>query len=169
MSTTDRGLKFLINRQINNYKRLTGLIEDEQKGLLDLDLDLLQETAKAKEEVAEDIRLLVQPLAEQIQEFAHKSGLPADPLPTLARLAEHTLNPFAEFLRKSGQTLTRLKRDISRHNQDNRRFIQEALGLAENSLSILTGVKLDEADQYQQTGLKVRSKSLSPLKLNREV
>ncbi|MBW2624344.1 MAG: flagellar export chaperone FlgN [Deltaproteobacteria bacterium] len=169
MSSEDRGLMFLINRQIDNYKRLAGLIEDEQKGLMDLDLDLLQETVKAKEEVAGDIRLLVQPLAERIQEFARKSGLPADPLPTLAQLAEHTKNPFAEFFRKSGQTLARLKRDISRHNQDNRSFIQETLGLVENFLSILTGVKLDETDQYQQTGLKVRSQPLNPLKLNREV
>jgi hypothetical protein len=169
MSTADRGLMFLINRQIDNYKRLAGLIEDEQKGLMDLDLDLLQETVKAKEEVAEDIRLLVRPLAERIQEFARRAGLPADPLPSLAQLAEHTENPFAEFFRKSGRALARLKRDISRHNKDNRRFIQEALGLVENSLSILTGVKFDETDQYQRRGLKVRSQPMNPLKLNREV
>jgi len=169
MISIDKGLMFLINRQIENYKRLAGLIEDEQKGLMNLDLDLLHETTRAKEGVAEDIRLLVQPLAERIREFARTSGLPADPLPTLAQLAEHTEKPLAEFFRKSGQTLARLKRDISRHNKDNRWFIQEALGLVENSLSILTGVTLNETHQYQQTGLKVRSQPLSPLRLNREV
>lgn len=169
MNSATMGLMALINRQIENYRRLAGLIEDEQQNLIDLNLDRLQKTVKAKEQVAEDIKLLVRPLAERIRELALKTDLPTDPLPTLAQLSGVTENPLAEFLRKSWQTLARLKRDISRHNQDNRGFIEEALGFVENSLSILTGVKFYQADRYQQTGLKVQSPSMMPMKLNREI
>ncbi len=169
MNSATMRLTALINRQIENYRRLAGLIENEQQNLIDLNLDRLWETVKAKEQVAEDIKLLVKPLAEAISELAMETDLPTDPLPTLAQLSGVTKNPLAEFLRKSGQTLARLKRDISRHNQDNRGFIQEALGLVENSFSILTGVKSNQADRYQQTGLKVQSHSMIPMKLNREI
>jgi flagellar biosynthesis/type III secretory pathway chaperone len=169
MNPATMGLMALINRQIENYRRLAGLIEDEQQNLIDLNLDQLWETVKAKEQVAEDIKLLVKPLAEAIRELAREADLPTDPLPTLAQLSGITENPMAEFLRKSGQTLARLKRDITRHNQDNRGFIEDALGLAENSLSILTGVKFNQAGRYQKTGLKVQSPSMIPMKLNREI
>ncbi len=169
MNSATMGLMALINRQIENYRRLAGLIEDEQRNIIDLNLDQLRETVKAKEQVAEDIKFLVKPLAEAIRELARETDLPTDPLPTLAQLSGITENPLAEFLRKSGQTLARLKRDITRHNQDNRGFIKEAIGLAENSLSILTGVKLNQAGRYQQTGLKVQSPSMIPMKLNREI
>ncbi len=169
MNSATMGLMALINRQIENYRRLAGLIEDEQRNLIDLNLDQLRETVKAKEQVAEDIKLLVKPLAEAIGELARETDLPTDPLPTLAQLSGITENPMAEFLRKSGQTLARLKRDISRHNQDNRGFIEDALRFAENSLSILTGVKLNQTGRYQQTGLKVQSPSMIPMKLNKEI
>lgn len=169
MNSATMGLMALINRQIENYRRLAGLIEDEQRNLIDLNLDQLRETVKAKEQVAEDIKLLVKPLAEAIRELARETDLPTDPLPTLAQLSGITENPMAEFLRKSGQTLARLKRDISRHNQDNRGFIEDALRFAENSLSILTGVKPNQTGRYQQTGLKVQSPSMIPMKLNKEI
>ncbi|MEE9436368.1 MAG: flagellar protein FlgN [Candidatus Adiutricales bacterium] len=169
MNSATMGLMALINRQIENYRRLAGLIEDEQRNLIDLNLDQLRETVKAKEQVAEDIKLLVKPLAEAIGELARETDLPTDPLPTLAQLSGITENPMAEFLRKSGQTLARLKRDISTHNQDNRGFIEDALRFAENSLSILTGVKLNQTGRYQQTGLKVQSPSMIPMKLNKEI
>ncbi len=169
MNPATFGLMALLNRQTENYRRLAGLIEDEQQNLIDLNLDRLRETVKAKAQVAEDIKLLVKPLAEAIGELARETDLPTDPLPTLTQLSGVTENPLAEFLRKSGRTLTRLKRDISRHNQDNRGFIEDALGLVENSLSILTGMKPNQADRYQQTGLRVQSQSMIPMKLNREI
>lgn len=169
MNSATMELMALINRQIENYRRLAGLIEDEQRNLIDLNLDQLRETVKAKEQVAEDIKLLVKPLAEAIGELARETDLPTDPLPTLAQLSGITENPMAEFLRKSGQTLARLKRDITRHNKDNRGFIEDALRFAENSLSILTGVKLNQTGRYQQTGLKVQSPSMIPMKLNKEI
>ncbi len=169
MNSATLGLMTLINRQIENYRRLAGLIEDEQQNLIGLDLDRLQETVKAKTQVAEDIKLLVKPLAEAIRELARETGLPTDPLPVLTQLSEVTENPLAEFLRKSERTLARLKRDISRHNQDNRGFIEDALGLVENSFSILTGTKLNQSARYEQTGLKVQPQSMIPVKLNREI
>ena len=159
----------LLNRQISLYQKLGKLLDEEQQNLIELDLDRLQKITRIKEETAQDITFLIEPVSNKIKELARNLGLKTEPLPLLALLAEALPEPNSGRLRRSSQDLARIKTDIFRHNQDNQNFIEETLGLITDSLTVLTGVSLTEADQYLPTGERAASKSMGPIKLNREV
>ncbi|MBW1709096.1 MAG: flagellar protein FlgN [Deltaproteobacteria bacterium] len=169
MYQADDNLLALLKRQISHYQKLNKLLEAERKNLIKLDLDNLQKITKVKESTIQDIRLLVEPIAAKIKDLAQKQGLETDPIPTLAQLAGTFSEPMSGRLRKSAQDLARIKTDVFRHNQDNHNYIKDALGLIENSLGILTGTKLAEAQRYLPTGQQAVTRPVGSIKLNREI
>ena len=169
MNENRQELLKLLEAQFGHYQKLSDLIQRERSCLIKLDLDALMEIAKAKETTALKIKLLIEPLAEKIRQVALETGLPAEPLPTLADLAGAVSRPWSDPLREAGQTLARLKNEIARHNEDNGTFIQDALGLVTESLSILTGAAFRDKDPYLSNGHRARSQDAGPTRLSREV
>jgi len=169
MRQTIDSLLNLLKSQVSHYQKLSKLLEQEQKYLIELNLEKLQETTKKKEDTVLDIKILIEPLAIEIKTLAQRLGLNTNPLPTLAQLARHLREPWSGELRKAAQKLARNKTDVLRHNHDNQHFIQDALGLIEGSLKILTGANLEKAHQYLPTGQHAAAKPVAPVKLNREV
>jgi len=159
----------LLQSQIGHYQKLSELLEQEQKNLIELNLDKLQKISKVKEDTVQDIKLLIEPLAGEIKTLAQKLGLETNPLPTLTQLTEYLSGPLSGRLRKSAQDLAAIKTDVFKHNQDNQHFIQETLGLIEGSLGILTGANLGKAKQYLPNGQQAATESSRPVKLSREI
>lgn len=159
----------LVDQQIGLYERLAELLDQEQEGLIKLDLDRLQAVSKAKETTALKIKVLVPSVAEAIRGAARVLGRPSEPLCTLAELAESAPEPASGRLSRAGTALARLKGQIARHNQDNHNFVQETLQIVSDSVAILTGAALTPRKGYQRHGLCAPASNVGPRRLSREV
>ncbi|MFH1137355.1 MAG: flagellar export chaperone FlgN [Pseudomonadota bacterium] len=162
-------LQALVLQHIGRYQGLAGILEEEQAALLSLDLDRIQQAAKAKETMVLKIKLLVPPLTQAIQDAALSLGQEPEPLPTLAELAKAAPEPYAKDLERAGLTLARLKRGITRHNDANHAYVREALDLVSGSISILTRAVHPAKGSYLPTGQRARPSGYGPTKLSREV
>jgi hypothetical protein len=159
----------LLGNHARHYEKLAILLNQEQAALVDLDLERLQKTAKAKETLSLRIKLLIAPLSQAITESAQALGLPAEPLPTLADLARVAPAPWSNHLERASLALARLKRGIARHNEANHMFVQEALELISGSIAILTGARVSTKTGYLPNGQSASTSGYQPVKLSREV
>lgn len=157
-----------IERHLELYEELAQVLVREQENLIHFSLDRLAETSRSKGMIVERIGHSVLQVAETIRTLAARLGLPGEPLPTLAGLAETLDEPASGRLRRAGQRLARLKNDTFRHNQDNQDYIQEALGLVEDYLSVVRDAVQPASGRYLATGL-VAAGEPQALKLNRNV
>ena len=169
MNTTWEQLTTLVGRHIGLYEELAGLMSREQAALLEMDLDRIQEAAKAKETQLLKIKMMVPVLSKAIQGMAHQAGLPEDPQPTLSELSSAAPSPWAKQLARSALALARLKRGIRRHNEANRSFVQESLDLISGSIAILTGSVSTKKTGYLANGQHAPAAGYQPVKLSCEV
>jgi hypothetical protein len=159
----------LLENHARHYEKLSVLLNQEQAALIDLDLERLQKTAKAKETLSLRIKLLIPPLSQAIGDAARILGLSPDPLPTLAELARVAPPPWSNHLERAGLALARLKSGIARHNEANHMFVQEALDLISGSIAILTGARVSAKTGYLPNGQAASMDGYRPVKLSREV
>ena len=165
---TGEELLILLNRQTALYEKLAAVLRAEQKSLISIDLEKLSRLVRVKEKLVQEIKKLIPPLAQRIQRLALKTDLAPEPLPTLTELAAKLNNPLAARIRQAGQRLVRLKNDTLGHNQDNQRYVQEALGMITDTLAIMTGTAMDQTNRYRANGQPV-TRTTGPVRLNREV
>ncbi|MDR1606859.1 MAG: flagellar export chaperone FlgN [Deltaproteobacteria bacterium] len=152
------------------YQKLVDFLNMEKKSLLNLDLDGLLLTSQAKEELGRDIQTGVGLLIDSLSDAALMLGLPHNPPPTLAEVANLCPKPYANKINDMAITLTRLKNVILRENEANRRFVQEALNLVNGSINTLTGADQIKGEGYRQDGTKDQGvKKARPTKLSKEV
>ncbi|MBU2548527.1 MAG: flagellar protein FlgN [Proteobacteria bacterium] len=160
----------LLETHLSLYGQLAGLLDREQAALLELDVVGLQKMAKTKETLSLKIRLHLPALTESIRSTARALGLPESPLPVLAQMASAAPEPWANRLNRASLALARLKREVGRHNEINRHFVQESLDMIAGHLSILTGAATKSRESgYQSNGQRTAGPSYGPVKLNREV
>lgn len=159
----------LVEERIGHYEDLKTLMTGERKPLIDVDLEGLQEMAGKKEKTIKAIQDQTEDMADSIKNLAGLLDCPADPLPHLSQLAEHLGRPIGNRFRTASMNLARIKSEVHRHNLDHQEFVQSALGLINDSIGALTGIRPTVADSYQADGQQVLNKPLQPVKLNREI
>lgn len=159
----------ILDRHVGLYEGLAELLNQEQIALIEMDLDRLQEVAKAKEAAVLEIKLSLPGLAECIKKAATALNLPTEPLPTLAELSRAAPQPWFTSLNQAGVALARLKRNTARQNEANHSFVQEALELVTSSIAVLTGVAAIHQENYRSDGQQVPASTFGPTKLSREV
>ncbi|MDY6852521.1 MAG: flagellar protein FlgN, partial [Thermodesulfobacteriota bacterium] len=159
----------ILDRHVGRYEGLAELLNQEQAALIEIDLDRLQEVAKAKETVVLEIKRSLPGLTKCIKEAAAALNLPAEPLPTLADLSKASPQPWFTSLNQTGAALARLKRNTARHNEANHSFVQEALELVTSSIAILTGAAAVHQENYRPDGQQAPASTFGPTKLSREV
>lgn len=158
-----------VTSRIGHYKALNQLMDLEQKYLIDLDLENLKETARAKEKTIGRIKTQAEPLAASIKELGQTLGIKGETLPTLAELSQTLDEPYSIKLRQAGRELAQIRSEVNIHNLDNKNFVQDVLDLMQDSLAVLTGTLPSSADNYQPDGGQTVSKPIKPAKLNREI
>ena len=159
----------ILGRHVGRYEDLAELLNQEQTALIEIDMDRLQEIAKAKEAVVLEIKRSLPELTRCIKEAAAALNLPAEPLPTLAELSRAAPQPWFTSLNQASAALARLKRNTARHNEANHSFVQEALELVTSSIAILTGAAAIHQENYRPDGQQVPASTFGPTKLSREV
>ncbi len=159
----------ILDGHLERYQRLVDYVAMEKKYLLDLDLEGLIISSKEKEALALDIQNNIAALVEAINETALMLGMPLEPQPLLADLVRHLPRPFDNRVNNGSITLERLKNTILRENDANRQFIEEALRLVNESISILTGANQLKAEGYKKDGRQGEPKLMLPVKLSRAV
>ncbi|MDR3154403.1 MAG: flagellar protein FlgN [Deltaproteobacteria bacterium] len=165
-----RDLDEELTGHLSRYRELIDFLEQEKKHLLDLDLDGLLVTSKAKERLAKNIIEGSEGLRESIARTALMLGLGDDPLPTLAEIAARTPAPYGGRLSEHAGSLARLKNLILRENDTARRFVEQSLDLVTGSINILSGADQIKGTGYGSDGKKEKGvKKALPSKLSREV
>ena len=163
------GLLLLVQKHIDRYRELASLLDEEQSALIRLDVEQLQQLSKTKETMVLKIELLVEPLAQTIRDAARALGLPENPQPALAEIAEAAPRAYRIELRRRSFELVRLKNQIARHNEANRNFVRESIRLVSDSIAILTGAVAARKTGYLPNGQQPSMSGYRPVKLSREV
>ncbi len=158
-----------LDAHLERYQTLVDYVAEEKKCLLELDLDRLFVSSQNKERLALDIQEHIRELVDGINETALMLGLPLDPQPLLADLVPQVPRPFDNRLNDGSIKLERLKNIILRENEANRNFIEEAVRLVNESISVLTGADQLKGDGYQSDGRRGEKKRTLPVKLSKEV
>ncbi|MDR1577976.1 MAG: flagellar protein FlgN [Deltaproteobacteria bacterium] len=159
-----------LENHLERYQKLVNFLDMEKKYLLNLNLEGLSMTSQAKEELGRDIQSGINLLINSLSDVALMLGLPINPHPTLAEVANLCPSPYANKINDMSITLTRLKNVILRENEVNRQFVQQALNLVNGSINALTGADQIKGDGYRQDGTKDQGvKKSRPTKLSKEV
>ncbi|MDR2612314.1 MAG: flagellar export chaperone FlgN [Deltaproteobacteria bacterium] len=159
-----------LQEHLVRYQELVDYLEQEKKQLLNLDLDGLLVTSKAKERLARNIIAGSRAFQDTLAEAALMLGLDGEHPPTLAEIAARTPAPYGTRLSEGAGTLARLKNLILRENETARHFVEESLELVTGSINILSGADQVRGDGYGSDGKKDKGvKKALPSKLSREV
>lgn len=158
-----------LDGHLERYQALVDFVGQEKKYLLEQDLEGLFTSSKMKEELALDIQSNINLLIDNINETALMIGLPLDPQPLLADLVRHVPKPFDNRINDASIRLERLKNIILRENEANRHFVEEAIRMVNESISILTGANQLRGEGYNKDGQKGEVKMSLPVKLSKAV
>lgn len=159
----------LVEGHIACYEELVEVLKQEQKALLSMDLQQVQENSKAKEAIVRKLKLGVTPLSETILQTARDLGLPVDPQPALIELAGAAVSPWSEKLSRVALTLTRIKRTVASQNEANKAFVKESLNMIGGTISLLTGAPKPEKSGYLASGQRAQAYAARPVRLSREI
>jgi hypothetical protein len=159
-----------LDGHLGRYTELIDFLEQEKRYLLNLDLDGLLVLSRAKEELARRIIRGSEGFKEHLSMAASMLGFDAGSNPTLAEVAGRCPLPFSNRLADGAMTLSRLKNQILRENEQARRYTEESLGLVTDSINILSGANQLKGDSYGNDGKKDKGvKKSLPSKLSRDV
>jgi hypothetical protein len=152
------------------YGELIEYLDREKRYLLDMNLDALLAVSKAKEDLARGIIAGAEGLHASLATAGAMLGLKEGAPPTLSEVAALCPRPFANRLADGAMALASLKNRILRENEQAKRFVEESLGLVNESLDILSGASQLRGDGYGQDGKKGKAggKGL-PSKLSKEI
>ncbi|UQZ88628.1 hypothetical protein C4J81_05165 [Deltaproteobacteria bacterium Smac51] len=159
----------ILDGHLERYQALVDYVAQEKKYLLEQDLEGLFTSSRMKEELAMEIQTNINVLIDSINETALMVGLPLDPQPLLADLVRHVPKPFDNRINDGSIKLERLKNIILRENEANRHFVEEAIRMVNESISILTGANQLKGDGYNKDGSKGEKKLSLPVKLSKAV
>ncbi|MDR2339322.1 MAG: flagellar protein FlgN [Deltaproteobacteria bacterium] len=165
-----RDLEEALEGHLGRYRELIDFLDKEKRYLLNMDLDGLYRLSKLKEELARTILEESGHFTGCLSSAGAMLGLPEDSPPTLVEVAALCPKPYANRLADGAMTLARLKNQILQENEQARRFVEESLGLVNESINILSGANTLRGEGYGQDGKKGKGAGKClPAKLSRDV
>ena len=129
----------ILEEEINIFRSLFGILEDETAALMISDVKQLNEVIKKKENEVLKIRLLETQREKMVHDIAEKLGCSPKGL-TLSQLAGMADIPYSQAIFKINEKLSQFAHSIRLLNQKNQTLLQQSLGLVRDSLSMLDGL-----------------------------
>lgn len=151
----------VVNAEIRVFNHLLEVLQQEQRALLDDDLQGIEASIAAKQEAAEEARRLESERTLVAQKLARRLELePGNS--TLARLIEAVEGWQGEELTRMRQTLLELNQKIRSTNENNAFLIRQSMRYTDRCLDILSG-QPGNRGVYGQFGKARRGAGLRPL------
>ena len=112
--TSDKAIVSILREQVNSYKILLNLLNDERKSLIEIDADRIENISKEKDTVVMRLRLLEEERQRLISKFAEDKGV--DYNITLLELGNLTENSLIPELRSQLLSLLQSIEEMNRFN-----------------------------------------------------
>jgi len=112
--TSDQAIISILREQINSYKILLDLLNDERKSLVDIDADRIELISKKKDTIIMRLRLLEEERQRLLIEFAHDNDVDSDM--SLLELGKLTANSKIPEMRSQLISLLQSIEEMNRFN-----------------------------------------------------
>ncbi|MBW2056217.1 MAG: flagellar protein FlgN [Deltaproteobacteria bacterium] len=129
-------LSDLLARELEIYRSLLSLLQQERRIVVDCSIPELIQATKEKENLVLKIRILEQSRQAILQDLAGRMGLSPDEL-TLSALEARLEEPLAGRLRSLRSNLSAILRSIQEANEENRVFLQHSADFVRGSLALI--------------------------------
>lgn len=141
--TSGKAIVNILKEQINSYKILLMLLEEERLCLIDINADKIEQISKEKDTVVMRLRLLEEERIKLMNEFAEDNGLSKNM--NLEDLTKHTKDNTFSVLRME---MLSILRNIEEKNKFNTFLINRSIGYLNTTTSFFNSFA---TQQIQQT------------------
>ncbi len=145
-----RALLEILQEEIQIYRSLVDLLQEEQEGLIQAKIDSIEEVEKKKENVLLKIRLLEESRIGLIQKIRSSCGLSEDEM-TLGRIIQVADQRYKKDLGRCQADLRELVTTVSNLSRMNQRLVGHSLDYLKGSLTLLNQLT-GRGATYQQDG-----------------
>ncbi len=157
-------LAALINEEIRAFHRLLEVLQEEQRAIVEDDIETIEACVAVQQEVAGTAHQLEGKRVRIVEQLAQQLDLEPQNM-SLSRLVEALEGPRAEELTQMRAKLLELNGKIRNVSENNSFLIRQSLRYTERCLDILTAQSPTQRGVYGQFG-KVRRSSGSRSFLN---
>ena len=154
----------LLDHEVKLYEELLQILHDEQRVLVEMDIETLISLSKKKENQLLKIRLLDESLQEMMKSLA---GYPQAETMGISALVAFSTPTDAVRINNCLTLLSKTRDSILKLNVLNKRFIEDTLGYLNDAIFLLTGAAMTQA-VYGARGLTQQRVS-GPVRINAEV
>ncbi len=152
-------LSGLLEQETELYQALLSAIEKEKQAVIAANLEKLNETTKAKENLLLKLRILDERRSHLLRKLADVLGQPENTL-SLKNLSQMVAAPHASRLKRSRTKMLSLIGKIQAANNQNRALFSHSLELVKGSMSLLNNLmtsspvyfRTGDLQQHDQTG-----------------
>lgn len=143
-------LSGLLEQETGLYQALLAAIDKEKRAVVATDLEKLNETTKAKENLLLKLRILDEQRSHLLRKLADFLGQPEDAL-SLKKLSQMVEAPHASRLERCRTKLLSLIAKIQAANSQNRALFSHSLELVKGSMNLLNNLMIS-SPVYFRTG-----------------
>ncbi len=154
----------LLDHEVKLYEELLQILREEQRVLVEMDIETLISLSKKKENQLLKIRLLDESLQEMMKGL---TGYPPTKTMGLSALAAFSTPTDAARINNYLTLLSKTRDSILDLNVLNKRFIEDTLGYLNDAIFLLTGAAMTPS-VYGARGLTQQRVS-GPMRINAEV
>ena len=154
----------IINAEIRCFHRLLELLKQEQKAIVEDDLEGLELSVLSQQSVASEAQMLEAERMQVVEELSSRLNMDPGNF-SLARLLEVVESSQGEELSRMRETLLELNEKIRITNENNAFLVRQSMRYTERCIDILTGQPAGRRT-YGQFGRERRNEKLSAV-LNR--
>lgn len=140
----------ILQQEIHIYRSLVDLLQEEQNGLIQADMEVIEEVAKKKETAYLKVKLLEESRMSLTQKISQAFQLNENQV-TLTHLIEIADPACTRDLGRCQAELRELVNTVSNLSKMNARLIGNSLDFLRGSLSLLSNLS-GECQMYQQDG-----------------
>ena len=152
-------LSGLLEQETELYQALLAAIDTEKQAVIAADLEKLNETTKAKENLLLKLRILDEQRSHVLRKLAVLLGQPEDAL-SLKHLSQMVAPAHASRLKRCRTKLLSLIAKIQAANSQNRALFSHSLELVKGSMNLLNSLMMSspvyfrtgDLQQHDQTG-----------------
>ncbi len=144
-------LAAVINEEIRVFHRLLEALREEQRAIVEDDIESIEQCVTMQREIAVAAHGLEARRIRAVENLARQMDLEPDNI-SLSRLVEALEGPHAEELAQMREKLLELNGKIRTVSENNAFLIRQSLRYTERCLDILTGQQVGERGVYGQFG-----------------
>ena len=141
----------ILEEEVGAFQKMLDFLTQEQRALVQDDIETIKSAIKGKEQMAGEIRLIETRRLHVVRSIGQSFGLGEDQL-NLSRIAEFYKGEDGERMRGTRDALLNLHAEIRRTNRNNALLVRHALRYVDRTLQLFKGG--DGPNRvYQRTGM----------------